>query len=584
MTDPKVKESWNSRIGIIFAVAGSAVGLGNFLRFPGLVAEYGGGAFMIAYFISFLIVGLPLSWAEWSMGRYGGNCGFYAAPGIFNAIWRNRCSKYLGIIAVIVPVVIYMFYVNVEAWCLNYATNYALGNMRFSNPEAVSNHLAGMIGMAADGGALTFDLNHIFIFLLIVFALNFILVYRGISRGIEIFCRFAMPALLLIALVILIRVLTLGAPHPDRPENSVMNGLGYMWNPTRIVVEQRDPETHEWQIVEQLVDPQQIAAKQRSLQLSPNETTRIREQGVWESLLNPQLWLAAAGQIFFSLSVGFGVIINYASYLKNSDDVVLSGLAASSTNEFCEVTLGGIITVPAGVAFLGVTGVAAGFGGSVSMGFIVLPNVFNLMPFGQFFGFLFFFLLFLAAVTSSISMLQPGIAFLEETMRIDRKRSCSILGMITGAGCLFVAYFSKDTVAIDTLDFWVATFLIYVLATLQIILFGWMLGVDQGVRLANQGSILSIPACFKPVMKFICPAFLLTIFISFLIVDVFGLNGEPSSKVQVLITDDNPAARQVAWMTLGFVAILAIFFAILVANVKRYKTFHSSKREDTAIE
>jgi SNF family Na+-dependent transporter len=61
------KEAWGSRLGVIMAVAGSAVGLGNFLRFPGLAAQYGGGAFMIAYAISFLIIGLPIGWAEWAM-------------------------------------------------------------------------------------------------------------------------------------------------------------------------------------------------------------------------------------------------------------------------------------------------------------------------------------------------------------------------------------------------------------------------------------------------------------------------------------------------------------------------------------
>ena len=89
------KDSWNSRIGVILAVSGSAVGLGNFLRFPGQAAQNGGGAFMLAYFISFLIIGLPICWAEWTMGRYGGQRGFNSCPGILNAIWRHPAAKYL---------------------------------------------------------------------------------------------------------------------------------------------------------------------------------------------------------------------------------------------------------------------------------------------------------------------------------------------------------------------------------------------------------------------------------------------------------------------------------------------------------
>src|SRR5439155_3586281 len=89
-------EAWGSRLGVILAVAGSAVGLGNFLRFPGQAAQHGGGAFMIPYFVAFLLLGIPLGWAEWTMGRYGGLRGFNSAPGIFSAIWPNRLAKYLG--------------------------------------------------------------------------------------------------------------------------------------------------------------------------------------------------------------------------------------------------------------------------------------------------------------------------------------------------------------------------------------------------------------------------------------------------------------------------------------------------------
>ena len=88
-------EQWASRIGVILAVAGSAVGLGNFLRFPGNAAQNGAGAFMIPYFISLLVLGIPLCWAEWTMGRYAGTRGFNSAPGVFSVIWRNPHLKVL---------------------------------------------------------------------------------------------------------------------------------------------------------------------------------------------------------------------------------------------------------------------------------------------------------------------------------------------------------------------------------------------------------------------------------------------------------------------------------------------------------
>ena len=97
------KEAWGSRIGVILAVTGSAVGLGNFLRFPGLAAKYEGGAFMVPYFISLLLLGLPLAWAEWSMGRYGGKKGFHSATMIMGAIGKGKLARYLGVLGVLIP-------------------------------------------------------------------------------------------------------------------------------------------------------------------------------------------------------------------------------------------------------------------------------------------------------------------------------------------------------------------------------------------------------------------------------------------------------------------------------------------------
>ena len=122
-------EKWGSKLGVILAVAGSAVGLGNFLRFPGLAAMNGGGVFMIPYFISMLILGIPICWVEWTMGRYGGAHGYNSAPGIFSVLWRKSYGKYFGVLALLIPVVIYMYYVYVEAWCLSYAIDYASGKM-----------------------------------------------------------------------------------------------------------------------------------------------------------------------------------------------------------------------------------------------------------------------------------------------------------------------------------------------------------------------------------------------------------------------------------------------------------------------
>lgn len=570
MSGATVRESWNSRLGVILAVAGSAVGLGNFLRFPGQAAQYGGGAFMIAYFVSFVLIGLPICWAEWTMGRYGGRRGFHSSPGILHAITRSPAGKYIGVIGVIIPVVIYMYYVYIESWCLGYAVNFLRGELHFGSVDESTGFWATMIGAGEDGAAVGFGLDQVGMFLLICFVLNFFLIYRGISKGIEFFCKIAMPALVVMAIVILFRVLTLGAPE-GQPDNTVAKGLGYMWNPNKTVLEERsmDGDGERWSEIA-LLTPSE--ADERAVAIADNPNLRITETTLIDKLLRPQVWLAAAGQIFFSLSVGFGVIITYSSYLRRDDDVVLSGLSATSANEFCEVALGGLITVPAAYVFLGLAGVAGQ--GTFDLGFKVLPMVFSTMPGGGFFGFLFFFLLFLAAVTSSLSMLQPGIAFLEEALNLKRRQSVALLGLITAIGCGFVVYFSKDVKALDTLDFWVGTFLIYVFATVQIILFGWVFGLEKGIPEAETGASIKIPRFFLPLMKFVTPAFLLIIFGTWVIRDVLAIGSDtgPVYYITDLFGGADTEPLLASWLSIGLVGVLAVFLVLVISQAPKFKS------------
>ena len=90
------RDRWASRMGLVLAMAGNAIGLGNFLRFPRLAAQYGGGAFLIPYLVALLLLGIPLMWVEWTIGRYGGQFGNTSAPGMFARLWRSPMSKYLG--------------------------------------------------------------------------------------------------------------------------------------------------------------------------------------------------------------------------------------------------------------------------------------------------------------------------------------------------------------------------------------------------------------------------------------------------------------------------------------------------------
>ena len=468
------KQEWGTRLGVILAVAGSAVGLGNFLRFPGQAAANGGGAFMIPYFCALLFLGIPIGWAEWTMGRYGGRKGFHSAPSIMGVVGGGAVMRYLGAIGVLIPLAVSFYYTYIEAWCLGYTWQYLTGGIvATSAPIAdqtatAANFYASFTGRN-ENGVLAGGSYQTFVFWGITFAVNIWLVYRGISKGIEKFCSWAMPAMAICAMIVLIRVLTLGTPDPSLPDQNVVNGLGYMWNPN------------------------------------------------FAALGNAQTWLAAAGQIFFSLSVGFGVIINYASYMKKKDDVVLSGLTASATNELFEVGFGGLITLTAAFVFLGLAGTTAAVqGGTFGLGFTTLPVVFAHMgAFGNVVGAIWFFMLFLAAITSSISMYQPSLAFFQEALGWSRKAATTLMVAVCLVGSFLVMYYSREGIFWSTVDDWVGTFLIFVLAMVQIICFSWLFGIERGWKEAHSGAHIRIPGVYKFVMKYVSPAYLLIVFLAF---------------------------------------------------------------------
>jgi hypothetical protein len=176
--------------------------------------------------------------------------------------------------------------------------------------------------------------------------------------------------------------------------------------------------------------------------------------------------------------------------------------------------LGGLITLPAAIIFLGAA--TSDFAGSTfSLGVHAMPIVFAQMPAGRLFGFLWLFMLFVAAVTSSVSMLQPVIAFLEEGFALKRHASAAILGLVSAIGCGYVMYFSKGLVALDTFDFWVGSFLIFVLAMVQALLYGWVFGIVKGDEELHRGAHIRIPRFVQFVLKYIVPVYLLGIFVIF---------------------------------------------------------------------
>ncbi|HOK89990.1 MAG TPA: sodium:calcium symporter, partial [Candidatus Hydrogenedentes bacterium] len=186
-------DGWVTRFGLIMAMAGNAVGLGNFLRFPGKAAPYG-GAFMIPYFLTLLLVGIPLMWVEWTIGRHGGGFGHGTTPGMFHRLWKHPLSKYLGVFGVLIPAMVGVYYVYIESWSLGYAwltaTGHYWGQTSNDAMRDVFNHYLGLDG----NGPVSFS-PLAYLFFLVTFAINITIFALGISKGIEVVAKYCMPTL-----------------------------------------------------------------------------------------------------------------------------------------------------------------------------------------------------------------------------------------------------------------------------------------------------------------------------------------------------------------------------------------------------
>ncbi len=492
------REHWGSRIGLILAMAGNAVGLGNFLRFPTQAAQNGGGVFMIPYMISLLLIAIPLMWVEWGIGRYGGVRGHGTTPAIFGLLWRNPLARYIGVLGLFVPFVVACYYVYIESWTLGYALFALFGKLpqvaaeSAGSSEAYLKPFKDFLLQYTGMGTQPFyhpSLAAYFFFLVTMF-LNYLILVRGISGGIEKFAKLAMPILFGLAIILMMRVITLETPY-----GSAVQGLNFLWEPK------------------------------------------------WHELGNPKVWLAAAGQVFFTLSLGFGAIITYASYLKRNDDLTLSALTASSLNEFAEVVLGGSIAIPAAAAFFGVAAaqiIAAS--GAFNLAFVSLPAIFANLPAGHLLGFFWFILLFFAGITSSVAITQPVIAFLEDEFGLSRKKAVTLTMLILFALAHLPILLPK---ALDEMDFWAGTFLVVVFALCEVVIFFWAFDPSAAWREINRGGFIKLPRIFFFIMRYVTPFFLALIMGWWFFQELPGYLRETSPTI---------------WITRG--ALVAIFLAL----------------------
>ena len=336
------RDSFGSGFGVLVAMAGSAVGLGNLWRFPYLVGTNGGAAFIIIYLAFVLLLALPIMYSEFIIGRRSQANVFGAyrvlAPG---TKWCNT-----GYIYVLGSLAIISFYCVVGGWTMAYL--WKAVTFKFSVADTAV--LGDIFNRTVTSN------TEPLVFMLIFLFITAIIVMAGIKEGIERYTKVMMPLLFVIVVVVAARSLTL-------PDASA--GLNFLFRP----------------------DFSKVTSK---------------------TLLD------ALGQAFFSLSIGCGTIMTYGSYVNRRENIV--GLSAQTAiTDTLFAIIAGLAIMPAVFSF----GISPAEGPGLV--FVTLPFIFAQIPFGAFLAILFFFMLFIAAITSSISQLEVIVSYLKEEFSMSRK-------------------------------------------------------------------------------------------------------------------------------------------------------------------
>jgi neurotransmitter:Na+ symporter, NSS family len=191
--------------------------------------------------------------------------------------------------------------------------------------------------------------------------------------------------------------------------------------------------------------------------------------------------------------------------------------------------------------------------------------------FGNIIGAIWFFMLFLAAITSSISMYQPALAFFREALGIGRKGGVALVVGICGVGSFLTMFYSKDGTFLGTLDNWVGTFFIVVLALVQMIIFSWIFGVDRAMKEGHEGAEMDIPRFYRPIMKYVSPLYLLIIFIAFSIANL-------GDWIRAVMAD------RVALLAMALIAAVTIMLLVMVRiGEKRWRAAGIDINDDNPV-
>ncbi|MFM9009034.1 MAG: sodium:calcium symporter, partial [Bacteroidota bacterium] len=411
-----------------------------------------------------------------------------------------------------------------ESWTLAYIWHSVSGTFVGQTAEEIASFFGHYISL--DGGG-----SETLMVWILCLLLNTWILSKGLSGGVEKVAKIGMPLLILFGILLAVKGITLKAGE-DGAIYDGTHGLNFLWTPN------------------------------------------------YDSIWSAKVWLAAAGQIFFTLSVGMGSIQCYASYVKSKDDIALNAMSAGWMNEFVEVVLGSSILIPIAIGYLGIDRVVElTASGGLGLGFKTLPYLFQQWgpTLAAMAGLFWFGLLFFAGITSSLAMGTPCMGFLMDEFGWKRKRAAwAFGGAILLLGLPTVLFFNEGV--FDEYDYWAGTVSLVVFALAEVILFAWVFGMDKGWKEITTGADIRVPAFFRYVIQFVTPVILAWVFIASL-PDIWKKITNADLKAKLAATTDPAVIEQInnqmAYLNGSRVLLLAVFIGIsalvYIAYTKRKK-------------
>ena len=444
------RSTFSGKIGFVLAAASSAIGLGNLWRFPYLAAKYGGGIFLLVYLLLAITFGFVLMVTEIAIGRRT-QLSPLKAFGALSSKW-----KWLGVLATVVPALIFPYYCLIGGWVTKYAAT------------MVTNRVADAAEDSFFGAYISATGEPLIWFLVFLVATTLVIVF-GVNKGIEKLSRILMPALLVLTIGLSIYVVT-------RPGS--LEGVKYY--------------------------------------LLPNFKA-----------LNAKTFLAALGQLFYSMSLAMGIMITYGSYFSKEEKI---DKAARQIEIFdtAIALLAGLMIIPAVFSFSG--GDQAALSSGPSLMFVTLPKVFNEMPFGGVIGALFFILVFFAAITSSVSIMEAIVSGILDAFNCSRALATAIVavyGAALGIACsLGFGVWSDFTILgfgiLDFLDFISNNVLLPLVGMFTCILVGFVIKPDIILCEIELNGPFKMKKFYIAMVKWIAPLFIFAILVTG-ILQGFGL-------------------------------------------------------------